>query len=198
MRTGLVVSAGLLWVPLWTQAGVSSGITDDTGLRFWRLEDRGISFELVQRLPDQTRAFFQARGFSAEQANAIALGCVFQSIFRNRGATGSGAVAYDLADWVVLVDGTRLPVMLKEKWDRRWQESGVVEPARIAFRWSFLPTRQRYEPGDYNWGMTSYGLPPGATFDLDMVWNRDGDRETARIRDIECAPDLRSLSEDAP
>jgi len=198
MRAGLVVSAGLLWAPLWTQAGISGGVQDDTGLRFWRLEDRGVSFELVQRLPDQTRAFFQARGFSAEQANEIALGCVFQSIFRNTGAAESGAVTYDLADWVVLVNGTRLPVTLKEAWDRQWQESGVVEPARIAFRWSFLPTRQRYEPGDYNWGMTSYGLPPGATFDLDMAWTRDSDRETARIPGIECAPDLRSLSGDAP
>jgi hypothetical protein len=109
MRTALVVSAGLLWVPLWTQAGVSSGTKDDTGLRFWRVEDRGISFELVQRLPDQTRAFFQARGFTAGQANDLGLGCVFQTLFRNSGAPGSGAVAYDLAEWTPLNDAVWPP-----------------------------------------------------------------------------------------
>ena len=79
---------------------------------------------------------------------------------------------------------------LKEVWEREWQAYGLSQPARIAFRWSLLPTRQRFESGDYNWGMSSYGLPPGSRFDLELVWYRDEIRETGLLRDVECPEDV--------
>ena len=67
---------------------------------------------------------------------------------------------------------------------------GVSQAARIAFRWSLLPTSQRFEAGDYNWGMTSFGLTPGSRFHLELVWYRDGRRESGRIEHVECARDV--------
>jgi hypothetical protein len=43
----------------------SPRIDPDTGLASWTLRDGAIAIELIQRLPDQTRAVFQGRGFPA-------------------------------------------------------------------------------------------------------------------------------------
>ena len=186
----LVFAFGLASLSTSSQAKLNSGTAPDTGLRFWHWEGKGVSFELVQRLPDQTRAFFQARGFDAEAANAIGLGCVFQTIFRNTGSLNSGAVEYNLANWQVIADGKTRGMKLKEQWDAEWKTRGISESSRIAFRWSFLPTRQRFEPGDYNWGMTSYGLDPGTEFDLVLVWVWGDTQQRERISNIECAQDM--------
>ena len=52
-----------------------------------------------------------------------------------------------------------------------------------------LPTRQTFQPGDYNWGMTSFGLPPGARFDLDLVIEIDGHAVTETLSGLVCAAD---------
>jgi hypothetical protein len=53
-----------------------------------------------------------------------------------------------------------------------------------------LPTQQEYAPDDYNWGMTSYGLPPGSEFDLVFAWHRGEQNFGGQIAGIECAPDI--------
>lgn len=170
------------------RAELVTGTEPDSGLAFWRYLDDGISLELVQRLPDQTRAFFLARGFHKAGVEAIATDCVFQSALRN--TASSGALSYDLSEWAVIVDGKAQAMKLRDEWDRQWQSAGVPQAARIAFRWSLLPSRQRYQPGDYNWGMTTFRLAPGVQFDLEIRWRRDGVAKTARIPGIRCAPDL--------
>ena len=158
----------------------------DTGLLSWKWQHQGVSLELVQRLPDQTRAFFQGRGFSVEDADIIAASCVFQSIFRN---DGKKHLSYDLNDWEVNSEHKKKPLITAERWEQKWQDTDVTEAARIALRWSLLPTRQEYEPGDYNWGMSSYGLAPGERFDLVIVVKENGDQVKVRINGIECAKD---------
>lgn len=158
----------------------------DTSLLSWVWREQGISVELVQRLPDQTRAFFLGRGFDVEDADRVGRACVFQTIFRNDGTL---PVAYDLDDWAVRYQGGQLPLQTREIWDREWLTKGVGQAARIAFRWSLLPTRQRFEPGDYNWGMTSFGLPPGESFDLGLVVHIDGARIAGEIPALVCAAD---------
>ncbi len=191
-RTGVVaLLVGVALTPGVLRSEAVGGIDGDSGLASWRWQSESVSVELVQRLPDQTRAFFQGRGFSTEAADAIALGCVFQTIFRNTAHRGEPAtVEYHMGDWRVSTPSGSRPPKLKEVWDREWEALNVSRSARIAFRWSLLPTHQRFEAGDYNWGMTSFGLAPGSRFDLELVWHRDGRRETGRLEDVECPPDV--------
>jgi hypothetical protein len=167
-------------------AEVVTGKDPQTGLLSWSWDHQGISVQLVQRLPDQTRAFFLARGFSGEAADRIGRSCVFQTIFRN---DGKRPVAYDLRDWALHHKGEQLGLRTREVWDREWLNRGVDQPARIAFRWSLLPTVQRFEPGDYNWGMTSFGLAPGEPFDLSLVVGIEGEQVAGEIPAVSCAPD---------
>ncbi len=158
----------------------------DTGLRSWRWREAGVSIELVQRLPDQNRAFFLARGFERADADRIAEACVMQTIFRNDGGM---PVDYDLNDWQVRRRGAPRRLLTRERWSEIWRRGETSEAARIALHWALLPTRQRFEPGDYNWGMTSFGLPPGSAFDLEIVVALGGERVTRRIAGVACADD---------
>ena len=171
-------------------AQLSSGADPATGLRHWHWEEAGIAFRLTQRLPDQTRAFFGARGFDESARERIALACVFQSEFQNTAGQDAPPVAYDLTDWRVHTDAGTRPPLVRETWQTIWADYDLPEAATIAFEWSLLPTRQRYESQDYNWGMTAYGLPPGTEFDLEFSWSRGEKTYTRRIDGIQCPPDI--------
>lgn len=173
------------------QAQLSRGEDPDTGLRHWHWQEAGISFKLTQRLPDQTRAFFGARGFDKAARERVALACVFQTEFRNTAGNDQPPVEYDLSEWRVHTDDGTQPLMVRETWKPIWQEhDDLPKAARIAFEWALLPTQQEYAAEDYNWGMTAYGLAPGSEFDLEFSWRRGDQTYTRRINAIECPPDI--------
>jgi hypothetical protein len=172
----------------------SPRIDPDTRLATWTLRDGALSVDLVQRLPDQTRAFFQGRGFSAATADEFARACVFQAILANGASGGSGpVVSIDLRRWRVDAGQGPGPLPVEAGWQPRWEAAGVSQAARIAFRWALFPTEQVFMPGDHGWGMIPFGPAPGTPFDLTMVWSEDGVSRTARLPAIHCTPD-RSIS----
>ncbi len=148
----------------------------------------------------QTRAFFLARGFNREQAERIAQSCVFQTVVKNRSNQTSrpSRFSYNLNDWQVNHNGKTLPLLTRQKWETIWQQEELNKPVRLAFEWALYPTEQTYQPGDYNWGMTLYGLPPGSRFDLKVVWRQGGERHQTIIPDIQCAEDLDLQPGDVP
>ncbi len=178
------------------QAEVTTGQDADAGLPYWELREPGMSVRLVQRHPDQTRGFFLARGFSREDVELIAQSCVFQTIFRNTApATSSDSLEYDLKAWRVQAAGEPRSMQTREDWAKIWAERGIAKPARIAFEWALFPTRQSYNPGDYNWGMSVFGLPPDSHFDLALSWSQSGKTHAAVIPGIHCAADAPPILE---
>ena len=173
-------------------ATITTGIDEEARLPYWHVQDEGASIRLVQRLPDQTRAFFMARGFSADQAELIAQSCVFQTVFKNiSNESRPSPIRYTLRDWTVRRDGVTGTLKTREDWAAQWEALNVSQAARIAFEWSLFPTHQTYQPGDYNWGMSIFQLPPGTSFQLDLSWTQYGETRGARIQDIRCAADIR-------
>lgn len=169
---------------------MTTGVIAETGLHYWEWGARGVLFRLTQRLPDQTRAFFMARGFDSGSADLIANRCVFQSMFKNIAGPGGAAISIDLDTWRIHSGGDEYRLVTREQWQNELQKNDISSAAAIALEWSLLPTRQVYEPGDYNWGMTSYGLKPGKIFDLDFSWEREGRVFKGHLKEVECAPDI--------
>ncbi|MDF1529023.1 MAG: hypothetical protein P1R74_07825 [Sedimenticola sp.] len=171
------------------QAENSHTQDSETGLEAWHWDDDGISITLNQRLPDQSRAFFLGRGLLPEAAEAVAQACVFQIIIRNS-AEAASALDVDLTEWrVIPAAGEPQGLRLDTEWQQQWQQQGVAQPARIAFRWALFPTRQTFQPGDWNMGMVTFGLSSGSEFDLEMAWRQDGQWQQARIEAMRCAAD---------
>lgn len=180
---------GWLTTAVAAPAVAEKDVDPDSGLARWTLNAGALSLQLIQRLPDQTRAFFQGRGFPAEPADELAVACVFQAIVRNAGEPPGPALGIDLARWQVDQGEGLQPLPLEREWQPRWEAAGVSQAARIAFRWALFPTEQSFQPGDYNWGMIPFGPAPGKPFDLSLVWSEDGVERSARITGIRCAAD---------
>jgi len=182
-----------LALPAIAQAEVTRSTDAETGLKSWALNNDAFGLELIQRLPDQTRGFFQGRGFSRQVADQIATECVLQTIGKNNSSasTGKKSIQYNLQDWKVSVGGHLQGIKLKEQWEREWgDDPQISNAARIAFRWATFPTQQEFEPGgDFNWGMISFGLPPGTEFDLKVRWTQNGKAQSHWIKHIECPAD---------
>jgi hypothetical protein len=159
----------------------------EKGLHGWRLGDGALELEVIQRLPDQTRAFFEARGFRTGEVEEIAVACVMQAILRN--VSDDVMLEVDLARWRRTAEDDAGPLRLRDDWKTLWQSSGAPPAARIAFNWALFPTRQRFAPGDYNWGMMSFALAPGSVFDLRVVWREDTVEHEAVMPGIRCAAD---------
>lgn len=180
----------------WVQAEVTTGVDADAGLPYWELREPGMSVRLVQRHPDQTRAFFLARGFSATEVELIAQSCVFQTVFKNTAPVESqGLLEYDLRTWRVHNGAQSQTLRMREDWAQIWASKDVAKPARIAFEWALFPTQQVYHPGDYNWGMSVFGLLPDSRFDLALSWQQFGTAHSARIPNIHCAADKPAVLE---
>jgi len=187
----VTLAVAMLSLAVPAAAVVNTGTDDEARLPYWEIVEPGVSIRLVQRLPDQTRGFFQARGFSVADSELIAQSCVFQTVFKNLSlASEPVKIEYNLREWVVYAAGAKRAMKTREDWKKIWTARGAALPAQLAFEWALLPTRQSYGPGDYNWGMSIYGLAPGTLFDLDLVWHQNGERRTARLKGVQCAPDI--------
>lgn len=166
-------------------AGTDTSVDADTGLTTWQTETAGIQVRLTQISPDQARAFYQARGFSAAAAERYASECVFMTVVRNIGDT---PILHRLADWRYESAGQPpRAIRSKAQWERIWKQQGVSESARIAFSWAQFPATQTFAPGDWNQGMTSYGVPRGGTFTLHFAWRAGGKRHTGKLEQLRCA-----------
>lgn len=171
-------------------------IPDDsvTGSFRWIMDTpSSLRFQLVQRIPDQTRSFYNARGFSLEAANKYATACVMQTIFNNN--SSDRTVAFDLADWRIVHETRSRPLKLTSEWQADWERLNVSQSGRIAFQWSQFPNVQKHGPGDWFQGMIAAELPPAAIFDLELHWTENGAARSATMKNIQCAED-RNLGDD--
>ena len=184
----------LLSIPLLCTAEVQRSANEENGLEKWHFIDSDIEIELVQRLPDQTRALFMNHAFSREVIEQLALSCMFQTIVRNTGKSGAGQmIAIDLTQWRMQNAGKTGSILLKEPLLASWSDEDADAAAKLVIRWGMFPTQQEYLPGDYNWGLTAYGIPPGSTFDLAVTWQEGTVQHSGKIKDIVCAPDVDKL-----
>ncbi|HQT30407.1 MAG TPA: hypothetical protein PLE48_00965 [Thiobacillus sp.] len=179
--------AALTLLAVWSVAASAADFSVDaeTGLATWQIETGGIQLQLTQISPDQARAFYQARGFSAAMSERYAAECVFMTVVRNLGNT---PIQHRLADWRYVVAGQApRPIRSKAAWERIWKQHGVAEPARIAFAWAQFPATQTFSPGDWNQGMTAYRVARGASFDLHFAWRTDGKHHSDSLKQVRCA-----------
>jgi hypothetical protein len=177
----------LTLLTVWSLSATAADISVDTetGLATWQTETDGIQVRLTQISPDQARAFYQARGFTALAAERYASECVFMTVVRN---LGDIPIDHDLADWRYVTTGhPPRAIRSKTEWARIWQDMGVGNSARIAFNWAQFPATQTFAPGDWNQGMTAYSVPRGQALDLHFIWRAQGTQYSGKLEHVRCA-----------
>ncbi len=164
---------------------------DAHGLHSWTLHAQGLELALVQRTPDQTQSFFLARHFPRKIARQIATSCTFQTTGKNTLTAQSGLrISFDMHSWRVRTPDGIKPVKLKEQWLTQELHT-LPKPQQVAFRWSTFPTLQTYAPGDFNWGMTTFDLPPGTVFDLLVSWKTGEQHYRYWIKGLQCPVNIK-------
>lgn len=172
-------------------ATITSSKDKQTKLPYWQVTDQGMSLRLVQRLPDMFRGFFLGRGFDVKMTELLVRECAFQTVFKNISNTSAPSpLRYNLNKWVVHYQGKKLHMKTREYWKRRLAKSTASAAAKTALHWALYPTMQQYQPGDYNWGISLFGLRPGKRFDLKIVWQQHGKKHRALIKNMQCGPDI--------
>src|SRR3990170_7159798 len=128
----VTLAAAMLSLAVPVAAVINTGTDAEAGLPYWEVVEHGVSIRLVQRLPDQTRGFFQARGFSIEDSELIAQGCVFQTVFKNISASSEpSTIEYNLRDWGVRAAGARRGLKTREDWQKEWSARKAPQPAQL-------------------------------------------------------------------
>ena len=93
---------------------IEHGEDPATGLKYWLWDNNGFYLKLTQRLPDQTRAYFEARGFDQASAEITATSCIFQSMIKNTGKDSGVLINADLSEWKVVSGEGSKSMLLRE------------------------------------------------------------------------------------
>ena len=151
-------------------------------------QQNGLRFEIAPLGADQVRAFFIGRGFSSQNAGLIAkTGCIFRSAIGNTGTSVSDPdVEIDLSRWQVVSQARTGAPQNRGQWAATWKERGANEDAQTAFYWAMFPGKQVFSPTDYNWGMLSFALPPGTSFELNVVWKTGKIHYSKKLENLTC------------
>ena len=167
-------------------AGQNHTIDETTGIESWENSVAGVSVSLTQILPDQLRAFYVNRGFASDVIEPYARSCVYMTVLRNDAA--AGIVRFRLSEWRINTESGERPLVSTQAWIEQLRSAAPSNAAMVAFRWAQFPPEHAYEPGgDWNQGMLSIGLEPGAEFDLVVRWEVDGKRFEGGLANVRCA-----------
>jgi hypothetical protein len=153
------------------------------------VDDADLHLELRPFSISTAEAFLQGRGFTPEQATAIAKSaCIHKLEIHNKAASNDKpAITANLNHWSVRSVAGVHPPITRDKWHDRLNRDNLSKPARIAFGWALFPTEQIFWPGDYNWGLIAFGLKTKTQFTLEIKWQVGQKNREKIIKNLRCS-----------
>lgn len=124
-----------------------------------RITREGLSFYLSVRTPEQTSAFYSARGLPLAAVQAIAKTCFLTVGLHNRGAD---IIWLDLATWRFIdANGRAITRISIPEWTTRLQAMQVPLAAQATFSWTQMPETRDMQPDESVGGNVPIVPPPG-------------------------------------
>lgn len=123
-------------------------------------EREGLAFSASTRTPEQTTAFYAARGFPEAMVREIAATCFVTVGLQNR---RDEVVWLELDQWR-FTDAAGQPVarITRPEWNRKWESRQVPLSARATFGWTQLPEARDLQPGEPVGGNVAVVAPKGS------------------------------------
>jgi hypothetical protein len=152
------------------------------------VESSGLELTLRPFALSTVEAFLQGRGFTPKQAASVAQSaCIHKLEIRHRGKSREKhPLTINLKQWQVHTLTTLQSPKIREEWSQRLEQAELSPSAQTAFNWALFPTHQIFWPGDYNWGLISFGLPANRAFELEISWQIEGKNQKKIIKQLQC------------
>lgn len=170
-------------------AVVAWGAADDAD-RPWSFDNGKLRVQATPRTPQQIAAFYIGRKFPSEMVDTLRGHCFITFGIRNR----SDAVIWlDQSQWRFEHEGKTLRPLDRSYWKSRWQEMNAPLAAQSTFRWTLLPDRLDFRPGEAEGGNVVLPRVQGpirltARFRPEI----NGEPIEVQFDDLRCAEDPRS------
>lgn len=152
-------------------------------------ETKALKLVLIPRSAQQMAAFYEGRGFPAEAITQTREVCFFTVGLRNK---TPDTLWLDTANWQFQTDDGPLQAISREAWQQRWQAMRLPLAFQSTFRWTLLPAKLDFQPGEHEGGNITLPRTDKA-FTLKARFATGKDRQGPAIhvemKNLHCAED---------
>ena len=166
-------------------ASSAGGAADDP----YAYTDERLTVRLTPRTPQQMAAFYEARGFQPAMIDVVSAQCFITVLIKN---TSADIVWLDLAQWTFHDADGRLERRHRDDWRRQWQVLDIPLAHQSTFRWTLLPERLDFRPGEHEGGniiLPRTGRPITISARFDAGTDRSGKPILVELNNVRCAED---------
>ena len=148
-----------------------------------------LDVELTPRTPNQMGSFYEARGFPKNMLDVLKKQCYITIGIRNK---SDRKIWLELSNWTFSSAGKPLKREHRDYWKKRWQEMNIPLNKQSTFRWTLIPEKLDYLPGEEEGGNILLPFTKGfisvrATFSTGE--NKQGKKITIITDKLFCAED---------
>ena len=144
-----------------------------TALRGYDWTSPQLHIRLEPRTPQQMAAFYEARGFDRAMIDVLRTQCYITVLIENR---SQDILWLDLAQWRFANADGEVSRPDRNSWKERWQTMDIPLAHQSTFRWTLLPERLDFRPGEREGG--NIVLPRlGKPLRIDARFERGKDRD---------------------
>lgn len=151
--------------------------------------DARLTVRLSPRTPQQMAAFYEARGFPRTMVDRLSAQCFITVLIGN---TGPDIVWLDLANWTFRNADGRVERRDRVYWRQQWQALRIPLAHQSTFRWTLLPERLDFRPGEHEGGnivLPHSDAPLRIAARFDVGADRKGEPILVEFDAVRCAED---------
>lgn len=148
-----------------------------------------LTVTLSPRTPQQMSAFYEARGFGRAMIDVLSKECFITVLIRNK---SDDILWLDLSRWTFSTADGAVVRRDRTHWRERWAAMQIPPAHQSTFRWTLLPERLDFRPGEQEGGniiLPRLGKPVNITARFDAGRDRSGKPVMVEFRQVECAED---------
>lgn len=153
-------------------------------------DDSRLNVTLVPRAPQQMAAFYEGRGFPDAMIDLTRRYCFITVVLQNK---TEDILWHELERWrFVTADGTTIIRRTRDWWQTQWERMQAPLPSRSTFRWTLLPERLDFRPGEREGGnitLVRTGEPLRLIARFATGKERNGEEIELRLDGLRCAGD---------
>ncbi len=150
-------------------------------------ENAMLSIRLSPRTPQQTAAFYEARGFPTNAVEVLKQSCFVTVRIHNRSNT---VVWLELDNWRFVAETGEIQRLERAYWSSRWRGLALPQRNRSTFQWTLLPESRDLQPDEPVGGnitLPTSDQPFAVEARFAVGRHKRGQTQRLRINDVRCA-----------